>query len=155
MPGFSVISVFILIYGIIITPTGVQADQKGKPVFGRIDTTTFKYYDNVHDGAGGQYFQGMLGSKIFESKQYFVHYCIIEAKSGIGEHLHRNSEEMYFALDRPAEFTVNGQTSLLPAGSCVLCPYGSSHGIYNNSDKPLKFLNIAVLAEIDKGVVNY
>ena len=155
MPRLPVIVVFILICGIIITGTNVQAEQKGKPVFGRIDTTSFKYYKNVHDGAGGQYFQEMLGSKIFESNQYFVHYCIIEPKSGIGEHLHRNSEEMYFAFDRPAEFTVNGRTALLPAGSCVLCPLNSSHGIYNNSDKPLKFLNISVLSVENKGGVDY
>ena len=151
----SMVTVCIVIFEMCVIGTTIQAEQKGTPVFGRIDTTTFQHYKNVHDGAGGQYFQEMLGSKIFESNQYFIHYCIIEPRSGIGEHLHRNSEEMYFAFDRPAEFTVNGHTALLPAGSCVLCPLSSSHGIYNNSDEPLEFLNIAVLSEMDKGVVNY
>ena len=36
-------------------------------------------------------------------------------KSGIGEHAHRYMEEMYFVLDRYAEFTVNGITSEVPS----------------------------------------
>ena len=155
MSRLSALTAFILICVLVLTAAIVQAEQKGKPVFGRIDTTSFRHFNNVHKGAGGQYFQEMLGSKIFKSRILFIHYCIIEPRSGIGEHLHRNSEEMYFAFDRPAEFTVNGRTALLPAGSSVLCPLSSSHGIYNNSDEPLEFLNIAVSSEINKGGVDY
>ena len=58
---------------------------------------------------------------------------------------------MYFIFNAPAEFTVNGRTALLPAGSSVLCQMGSSHGIYNNSDETLEWLNIAVSRVKDKG----
>ena len=112
--------VTIVVVGFVLFAAVALAEQLGEPVYGRIDSTVFKHYTGVHDGAGGQYFQGMLGSKPFDTNLHFVHFCIIEPRSGIGEHLHRNSEEMYFAFDRAAEFTVNGRTALLPAGSCVL-----------------------------------
>ncbi|MHB9027619.1 MAG: cupin domain-containing protein, partial [Candidatus Latescibacterota bacterium] len=40
--------------------------------------------------------------------------------------------------------TVNGRTAMLPAGSLVLCPTGSSHGIYNPGDKTLQWMNVSV-----------
>ncbi|MCD6308801.1 MAG: cupin domain-containing protein [Candidatus Latescibacteria bacterium] len=55
-----------------------------------------------------------------------------------------NMEEMYIVFDGPARFTVNGETSELPAGSMVLCPRGSSHGIFNRGDAPIRWMNIAV-----------
>ena len=132
-------------------PSLARGKQEGTPVFGRTDPAKYREVMHVHHGAGGQHFQELLGSALFTSNILFVHRCRIHPKSGIGEHLHRTTEEMYFAFDRPAEFTVNGSTALLPAGSSVHCPLGYSHGIYNNSDEPLEFLNIAVSVEKGKG----
>ena len=146
----------ILIGVLICTASTGFAEQKGTPVFGRTDPS--KYYEakNVHDGAGSMFFMKLLGTETFESNIFNIHRGIIPPKCGIGEHLHRNSEDMYFVFNTPAEFTVNGRTALLPPGSCVLCPLGSSHGIYNNSDETLEWLNISVSVEKGKGVaINY
>ena len=69
----------------------------------------------------------------------------------IGEHLHRHMEEMFIILNSPAQFTVNGHTSELPAGSCVACLKGQSHGIYNHTDRTLQWLYFAVTEEKGKG----
>jgi mannose-6-phosphate isomerase-like protein (cupin superfamily) len=87
---------------------------------------------------------GLLGHETFDTNILFVHRGVLPPKSGIGEHIHRTMEEMYIVLDGPAEFTVNGHTSFLPAGSSALCQKKSSHGIYNPTDKPVNFINLAV-----------
>ncbi len=127
------------------------AEQKGAPVFGRTDPSKYNEAKNVHEGAGSIFFMKLLGTESFESNIFNIHRGIIPPKCGIGEHLHRNSEDMYFVFNTPAEFTINGHTALLPAGSSVLCPLGSSHGIYNYSDEPLEWLNISVSVEKGKG----
>ncbi len=129
------------------TSSFVQAEQKGTPLCGRTDPSKYEEVKNCHGGAGSVYYMELLGSDSFETNVLFIHRGIIPPKCGIGEHIHRNMEEMYFVFNAPAEFTVNGHTALLPASSCVLCPMGSSHGIYNNSDETLEWLNIAVSKE--------
>ncbi len=122
----------------------VEAEQKGKPVFGRTDPSKYIDVSDAHGGAGTLPFMELLGSETFDTNFLFVHLAEIPPKSGIGEHIHRHMEEMYFIFNGSAQFTVNGHTSELPAGSMVLCPRGSSHGIYNHTDETLQWLNVAV-----------
>ena len=154
-PVSTIISV-VLISIFASAATIVQSEQKGTPIYGRTDPSKFIEAKDCHEGAGSIYFMELLGSDTFESNILFFHRGIIPPRSGIGEHLHRDMEEMYFVFNAPAEFTVNGRTALLPAMSCVLCPMGSSHGIYNNSDETLQWLNIAVSKEKGSGKsINY
>jgi len=51
---------------------------------------------------------------------------------------------MYFILDGEAEFTINGHTSLIKGPAAVPCRMGSMHAIYNPTDKPVQWMNIAV-----------
>jgi len=138
------VSSIILIAALFIAVTGVQAEQKGKPVFGRDDPSKYVETKNCHHGPGSLKAMTLLGQDIFESNLYFFSKGILEPKCGIGEHIHRDTEEMFFIFGGPAEFTVNGHTALLPSGSCVACPMGTSHGVYNNSDKTLVWMDIAV-----------
>ena len=124
--------------------TVLHSEQKGKPVCGHSDPSKYRVYKNIHGGAGSMKLMALLGSDLFETNLIYFHRGILPPKSGIGEHIHRTMEEMYFVFNAPAEFTVNGHTALLPAGSTVICPLGSSHGIYNNSDVTLEWLNIGV-----------
>ena len=148
--------ILVTLVFIFSTVVSVPAEQNGKPVFGRTDPSQYKESKNAHGAHGSIHYMELLGSDLFETNFLFIHRGVIPPKSGIGEHIHRNMEEMYFVFNAPAEFTVNGKTALLPAGSAVLCPKGSSHGIYNNSDKTLEWLNIAVSMEKGKyDAVNY
>jgi len=136
-------SVFGILFASLFV-LAVSAEQTGTPVFGCNDPSRYKEVENCHGGAGTVRYMELLGSDLFETNILFIHRGVIPPNSGIGEHIHRNMEEMYFVFNTPAEFTVDGHTALLPAASCVLCPRGSSHGIYNRSDTPLEWLNIAV-----------
>jgi len=119
-------------------------NRTDKPPVGHTDPGNYHESHNAHGGAGSIRYMELLGEEDFETNFLFLHRGVIPPKSGIGEHLHREMEEMYIVFDGTARFTVNGHTSILPAGSMVLCPMGSSHGIYNHTDRDIQWLNIAV-----------
>ena len=122
------------------------------PTIGHTDPARYRSSANAHDGAGTIDYFTLLDGKDFQTNLFAYHRGLLNAKSSIGEHMHRAMEEMYFIFDGPCRFTVNGRTALLPARSMVLCPMGSSHGIYNDSDHPLEWMNVLVTTE--KGVFN-
>jgi len=99
----------------------------------------------VHDGAGSMDFGPILGANSLSTNLIFMHRGVINPHSGIGQHFHNHCEEMFVILDGPdAQFTINGRTSTLPTPSGAPDRMGSSHGIYNPSDKPIQWLNINV-----------
>lgn len=145
---------FLLTAAIIMTVTSTAAQEqksfppnKDIPPIGHTDPAKFTDAPKCHDGAGTIRYMELQGSQTFGTNLLFVHRGVLPPKSGIGEHLHRKMEEMYFVIDGPAQFTVNGRTAELPARSTALCPMGSSHGIYNAGDKDVQFINLGVAVE--------
>ncbi len=105
-----------------------------------------KYSDApaAHGGVGVLKYMAVFDHTAFETNWLFIHRGILMPRSGIGEHIHRTMEEMFTILDGTAQFTVNGRTAQLPGGSMVLCGKGQSHAIYNNTDRPVEWMNLAV-----------
>ena len=126
------------------TSPRTPGNRKQKPLYGRTDPSSYQRIAHAHGGAGEIPFQELLDHQAFDSYFLFVHRAEIPPKTGIGEHLHRHMEEMYFIFNGVARFTVNGITGELPGPCCVLCPRGGSHGIYNATDETLQWLNVAV-----------
>ena len=147
---------FVLITAFIILIIGpfVHAREFEKrtdiPPVGRTDPSRYFEAPKAHGGAGTIRYMELLGWEAFETNLLFVHRGILMPKSGIGEHIHRTMEEMYIIFDSPARYTVDGCTAELPAGSMVLCPMGSSHGIYNPTDREVQIMNIGVALERGK-----
>ena len=137
--------------GMLMTASLAHAKQTGKPAFGHTDPSQYRPVSQAHGGAGDIPFAELLKSDVFDSNFLFVHRAEIPPKVSIGEHLHRNMEEMYFIFNGVAQFTVNGVTAELPGPCCVLCPRGSSHGIYNHTDETIQWLNVAVSDVKGKG----
>ena len=108
------------------------------------DPSTYRELTSVHDGAGKMGFTQLIGRNDLATNFLYLHTGVIQPKSGIGHHFHHTIEEMYVILDGEAEFTINGRTSKIKAPALVPCKLGDSHGIYNTSGKPLKWLNFAV-----------
>ena len=125
----------------------IHSEQKDTPVYGRKNPSNYRLLEGVHKGSGALLFQSLIDytSGIFESNFLWAHRCRIPPKSGIGLNLKRFMEGIYWAINIPAEFTINGHTALLPAGSSALCDMGSYQGIFNPSETDtLEFLHIAV-----------
>jgi mannose-6-phosphate isomerase-like protein (cupin superfamily)/heme-degrading monooxygenase HmoA len=111
----------------------------------------YRQLSAVHAGAGQMKFTGLIGSQQVQSNFLYLHAGEILDKGGIGHHFHHTIEEMYVLLDGEAEFTVNGFTSKIKAPAIVPCKMGNSHGIYNSSGKPVKWLNYAVSTTKGRG----
>ena len=103
---------------------------KGNVMFGRNDPSKYMSSNYPHGGAGKVPYMELTPREKFTTEFLFLHRGVFDPKSGLGEHVHRRMEEMYFVLDEnTAQFTVNGRTAELPGPCMVLCPMGSSHGI--------------------------
>jgi mannose-6-phosphate isomerase-like protein (cupin superfamily) len=108
------------------------------------DPAKYRALEHVHGGAGTVDFEELLGRDTFNTNFLFLHRGVIRSKGGIGHHYHNHMEEMFFILDGEAQFTVDGRTSLLQGPASAPCRMGRSHGIYNLSDSPVQWMNIAV-----------
>jgi mannose-6-phosphate isomerase-like protein (cupin superfamily)/heme-degrading monooxygenase HmoA len=118
-----------------------------QPVKDRIvhnDPSKYRTLTAVHAGAGQMAFTQMIGRNELATNFLYLHSGVINAKSGIGHHFHHTIEEMYVLLSGEAEFTINGRTSKIKAPALVPCKMGDSHGIYNSSNEPVRWLNFAV-----------
>lgn len=98
----------------------------------------------VHGGAGELRFGTLLPGSAFSTNFVFVHRGEIQPKGGIGHHFHNHIEEMFFILDNEAQFTINGRTSQIRGPASVPCRMSNSHAIYNPTDRPTQWMNIAV-----------
>ncbi len=115
------------------------------------DPASYQRLSAVHHGAGEMKFRGLLDSSALTTNFLFLHAGVILPKGGIGHHFHHEMEEMYVILDGEAEFTINGRTSRLRGPVAVPCKMGQSHGLYNPTDKPIRWLNFAVGSKKGKG----
>jgi mannose-6-phosphate isomerase-like protein (cupin superfamily) len=108
------------------------------------DPSKYHVSPSVHAGAGALHYQALFGSEDFSTNLIFLHRGIIPPKSGIGHHFHNHMEEMFVIFDNEAEFTIDGRTSRLVGPGAAPCRMGHSHAIYNPTDRPTEWMNIAV-----------
>jgi mannose-6-phosphate isomerase-like protein (cupin superfamily) len=108
------------------------------------DPARYRPSKAVHGGPGQLNYFGMLAPKDFNANVLFLHRGAIAPKSGIGHHFHNQMEEMFVILNGEAEFTVDGRTSLIKGPAGAPCRMGHSHAVYNPSDQPVEWMNIAV-----------
>ncbi len=108
------------------------------------EPSKFKAITGVHKGAGELHYQALFASEDFNTNLIFLHRGIIPPKGGIGHHFHNQMEEMFVIFTGEAQFTIDGRTSVLQAPAGAPCRMGRSHAIYNPSDKPVEWMNIAI-----------
>ena len=130
---------------LFFTPAAAQM----KPLAERIGHTTpeaLRTIQAVHGGAGEMAYMTLLGRDALTTNLLFVHRGVLHPGGGIGHHFHNRMEEMYVIFDNEAEFTIDGRTSTVQGPAGAPCRQGSSHGIYNPTDRPTQWMNIAVSA---------
>src|SRR5215510_1383960 len=108
------------------------------------DPARYRKAPRVHGGAGELHFMELFGRDTFNTNLIFLHRGVIPPKGGIGHHYHNHMEEMFVIFDNEAQFTVDGRTSVLQGPAGAPCRMGRSHAIYNPTDKPTEWMNIAV-----------
>jgi mannose-6-phosphate isomerase-like protein (cupin superfamily) len=108
------------------------------------DPSKYRQAPHVHAGAGELHFMGLFDASSLNTNLIFLHRGMILPKSGIGHHYHNQMEEMFVIFDGEAQFTIDGRTALLQAPAGAPCRMGRSHAIFNPTDKPVEWMNIAV-----------
>ena len=108
------------------------------------DPAKYRVSRNIHGGAGELHFMGLFDATTFNTNLIFLHRGVLPPGGGIGHHFHNHMEEMFVILDGEAQFTIDGRTSLLKGPAGAPCRMGHSHAIYNPTDKPVQWMNIAV-----------
>jgi mannose-6-phosphate isomerase-like protein (cupin superfamily) len=147
---------FLLIFGALVFAgtslccrgTGLaQTKAKTEGLSRRIahtDPSKYEHAPKVHGGAGSLDYMGLFGPSDFNTNVIFLHRGVLQPRSGIGHHFHNQMEEMFVIFDNLAQFTIDGRTSELIGPAAAPCRMGSSHGIYNPTDRPTQWMNIAV-----------
>jgi mannose-6-phosphate isomerase-like protein (cupin superfamily) len=123
-----------------------------EPLAARIGHTDPSKYDpseKAHGGVGTLMLKAIIdgysaGSNPMNTPLIFIVRGVLPPKTGIGHHFHNQMEEMFVIFDNEAEFTIDGRTSLLHGPAGAPCRMGHSHAIYNSTDKPTEFMDIAV-----------
>jgi mannose-6-phosphate isomerase-like protein (cupin superfamily) len=110
----------------------------------RPEPEKYRQLKAVHKGAGEMEFATLVPGDAFQTKFLFVHRGFLKPGGGIGHHVHSHMEEMFFILDGAAQFTINGHTSQIEGPASVPCRMSNGHAIYNHTDKPVQWMNIAV-----------
>jgi mannose-6-phosphate isomerase-like protein (cupin superfamily) len=108
------------------------------------DPAKFRHLQSVHAGAGPMRYMGLFDAQTFNTNFIFLHRGELLPGGGIGHHFHNHMEEMFVILDGEAQFTINGRTSTLKGPAGAPNRMGNSHAIYNHTDKPVQWMNIAV-----------
>jgi mannose-6-phosphate isomerase-like protein (cupin superfamily) len=108
------------------------------------DPAQYRKAKAVHAGAGELHYMGLFDAQSLNTNLIFLHRGVIPPKGGIGHHYHNHMEEMFVIFDGEAEFTIDGRTSRLKGPAGAPCRMGRSHAIYNPTDKPVEWMNIAV-----------
>jgi uncharacterized cupin superfamily protein len=108
------------------------------------DPSRYRVAKSVHKGAGELHYSGLFDAQTFRTNLIFLHRGVLPPGGGIGHHFHNHMEEMFVILDHEAQFTIDGRTSTLQGPAGAPCRMGRSHAIYNPTDKPVQWMNIAV-----------
>lgn len=111
---------------------------------GRTDPATYNTAKTVHGGAGELKYTGLFDAFALNTNLIFLHRGVLPPKGGIGHHFHNQMEEMFVIFDNEAQFTIDGRTSTLKGPAGAPCRMGHSHAIYNPTDRPTEWMNIAV-----------
>lgn len=101
-----------------------------------------------HGGKGAWYFKDMIANASEKKIIQYIHDDILPAGSSFGIHEHGNTikdgiiEEWYICLSGNGVMILDGHEFPFGEGDVNVCRNGGSHGIYNNSDKDMRFLVI-------------
>ncbi len=128
----------------LLSITAVLAQDTLASRIAHTEASKFRRAPRVHAGAGELHYMGLFGNKTLETNLIFLHRGVIPPGGGIGHHFHHQMEEMFVIFDNAAQYTIDGRTAVLEGPAGAPCRMGSSHAIYNHTDKPTQWMNIAV-----------
>src|SRR3954451_3078456 len=67
-------------------------------------------------------------------------------------HVHEDEDDSFYILEGELTFLVDGEELKAPAGTFVLIPPGVEHGFRNETDAPVRILNVHAPAGFDRRI---
>jgi len=110
----------------------------------RQDAMEVKELISCHGGKGIIRSRRVLLKEDSELGIQFMHDDIIQPGDSVGEHLHDDSEELYFIVSGEGTMIIDHKEVSIKAGDVSLVRRGHSHGIKNTSDRPMRLLVVEV-----------
>lgn len=114
------------------------------------DTVEETTVENIHGGKGKCHAKRLLGVEPlldvpgfpgdFDSCMEFMHEETLEPGAAIGIHPQEGNEELYFVIKGRGLMTIDGETQEMGPGDVSLTKSGSTHGLENIGDSPLKII---------------
>ena len=132
----------LILAALLLLPAAAREPLRAR--IAHTDPSKYSVDRAVHGGAGELHYTALFDEKAFYSNLLFLHRGVIPPKGGIGHHYHNQMEEMFVIFDNQAQFTIDGRTSLLDGPVGAPCRQGRSHAIYNPTDRPVEWMNVAV-----------
>jgi mannose-6-phosphate isomerase-like protein (cupin superfamily) len=109
------------------------------------NSATVRMLDKCHDGVGAlscreylaDYHRKGAGIK-------FYHDNLLQPGDSIGEHAHKDDEEMYVILDGSGTMKIDSVTQPVVSGDICITRRGHSHSLANTGKSPMRFLVVGV-----------
>ena len=90
-----------------------------------------------HGGEGAIENWHIFESEDWQSNLTIIGFDILPPGTSIRVHKHIHEEKLYFIMEGSGIMTVNGETARVGPGDAVPLNAGGSHGLQNDTDKPL------------------
>jgi len=101
-------------------------------------------FDNCHDGQGRIAAHIVLDASDSNLGIRFMHDDVLEPGAGIGEHLHKGNEEVYFVVEGHGTMILDGQEHPFGPGDVSVVKSGHTHGLVNSAKGPMRLLVFCV-----------
>jgi mannose-6-phosphate isomerase-like protein (cupin superfamily) len=95
-----------------------------------------------HGGEGAIENWHIFESEDWQSNLTIIGFDILPPGTSIAVHQHIHEEKLYFVMEGTGLMTVNGEQRRVVSGDAVPLNAGGSHGLENDSDKPLMVMVI-------------
>ena len=84
---------------------------------------------------------GVVKSKMFMNNDCKIIKAILEPNASMGKHTQKNNEFIY-VISGQARVIIEDKEEIINKDEVHYCPFGSTHEIYNNTNKDLVLLDI-------------
>jgi mannose-6-phosphate isomerase-like protein (cupin superfamily) len=111
------------------------------------DQTRCVDMSNCHGGRGRLLCIELMADYAKQGKGIkFVHDDYLDPGATIGEHTHKDDEEIYIILDGEGEMLIDGQPHPVGPGDMCYTKPGHSHALHNGTKRPMRLIVVGVNA---------
>ncbi|MDQ2881588.1 MAG: cupin domain-containing protein [Actinomycetota bacterium] len=115
-------------------------------MFGPIsnDTRGLGVTRHLVGGEGACRWKQLLNGMHLDGQWNCVEYVIIPPGCSCGEHLHAETEEIYYIISGSAVMHIDGKRRQVRGGDLITTPIGTAHTIANHGDEDMHFFVVEV-----------